>query len=61
MYAVLNREIGLDVCEGMELCFPLELSKGCQASSRVEFEAWSSFLINSKGIRTPSCCELILG
>ena len=28
------------MCEGMELCFPLELSKVFQASSRVEFGTW---------------------
>ena len=61
MYAISNREVGLDVCESMELCFPLELSKGFQASSRVEFGTWGSFQINNQGIRTPSCCELILG
>ena len=30
---ISNSESGLDVCGGMELCFPLELSKGFQASS----------------------------
>ena len=29
---VSNRESGLDVCGGMELCFSLELSKRFQAS-----------------------------
>ena len=58
-YAVSNREVGLNVCVGMELCFPLELSKGFQASSRVESGTWGSFLINNQGSRTPSCCDLI--
>ena len=31
VYAVSNRESGLDLCGGMALCFPLELSKGFQA------------------------------
>ena len=61
VYAVSNKEVGLDMIEGMELCFPLELSKGFQASSRFEFGTWGSFWINKHGIRTPSCCELILG
>ena len=60
MYAISNREVGLDGCEGMELCFFLELSKGFQASSQVEFGTWGSFRINNQGIRIPSCCELIL-
>ena len=44
---------GLDMCGCMELCFPLELSKGFQASSRVEFGTWGSFWISNRGIRTP--------
>ena len=31
VYAVSNRESGLDLCGGMALWFPLELSKGFQA------------------------------
>ena len=53
VYAVSNKEVGLDMIEGMELCFPLELSKGFQASSRFEFGTWGSFWINKHGIRTP--------
>ena len=60
MHTVSNREVGLDVCEGMELCFPLEFSKGFQASSLVEYGTWGSFQINNQGIRNPSCCDLIL-
>ena len=50
---VSNEESRLDVCEGIELCFPLELSKGFQASSRVEFGTWGSFWISNRGIGTP--------
>ena len=61
MFAVSNRKVGVDVCEGMELCFSLEFSKRFQASSRVEFGIWGSFRINNQGIRTPLCSEWILG
>ena len=37
MYAISNRESGLDVCGGMELCFPLELSKGLQVPGELNF------------------------
>ena len=53
VYAISNRESGLDECEGIELCFPLEWSKGFQASSWVEFGTWGSFLISNQGIGTP--------
>ena len=33
VYAVSYRESDLNVCGGMELCFPFEFSKGIQASS----------------------------
>ena len=60
VYVVSNRESGLDVCEGMELYFPLELSKGFQASCRVEFGTWVSFRIRNQVSELPSCSELIL-
>ena len=50
---ISNRESGLDVCGGMEICFPLELSQGFQASRLVEIVTWASFLISNWGIRTP--------
>ena len=53
VYAISNRESGLNLCGGMELCFPLELSKGFQASRRVEFGTWGSLPISNQGIRTP--------
>ena len=53
MYAVSNRESGLKVCGGMELCFPLEFSQGFQASRRVDFGTCGSFRISNRGIRTP--------
>ena len=53
VYAVSNRELGHDFCGGMELCFPLELSKGFQASRRVEFGIWGSFRVSIQGIKTP--------
>ena len=53
VYAISNRESGLNLCGGMELCFPLELSKGFQVSSRVEFGTWGSFQTSILGIRTP--------
>ena len=53
VYAVSNRESSLDVCGGMEICFPLELSQGFQASRLVEIVTWASFLISNWGIRTP--------
>ena len=59
--AISNRESGLDVCGSMEICFPLELSKGFQASRQVEFGTWGSFRINNHGITIPSFCELMLG
>ena len=51
--AVSNGESGLEECEGIELCFPLELSKGFQASSQVEFGTWGSFRISNGCIKTP--------
>ena len=53
VYAVSNRGSGLDVCGGMELCFPLELSMGFQASRGIEFGTWGSSWISNWGIRTP--------
>ena len=53
VYAISNRESGLDMCGGMELCFTLKLSKGFQASSRLEFGTWGYFRISNWGIRTP--------
>ena len=50
--AALNRESGIDLCGGMELWFPLDLSKGFQASRWVEFGTWGSFPISNRGIRT---------
>ena len=41
------------MCGSMELCFPLELSKGFQASRGVECWTWGSFPIINWGIRTP--------
>ena len=35
------------------ICFPLELSKGFQASRGVEFGTWGSFWISNRGIRSP--------
>ena len=53
VYAISNSESCLNVCEGIELCFPLELSKGFQASSGLEFGTWGSFWISNRGVRTP--------
>ena len=61
MFAVSNRKVGLDVCEGMELCSPLELSKGFQASGRVEFWSWALFEIARGASELLLCFELILG
>ena len=61
VYAFSNMESCLDVCAGMELCFPLELSKGFQASRRGEFVTWGSFLIRNRASELPLCFELILG
>ena len=54
------REVGLDVCEGMELCFPLELSKGFQASSLVDLGPGALFGLATDASELPSCCEWIL-
>ena len=40
---ISNRESVLDLCGSMELNFPLEFSKGFQASRRIEFGTWGSF------------------
>ena len=53
VYAVSNRESGLDLCGGKELCYPIELSKGFQDSRQVEFGAWGSFRISNQGTSTP--------
>ena len=52
VYGISNRESVLNVCGGTDLCFPLKLSKGFQASSRVQFGTWGSFWIGNRGMRT---------
>jgi len=42
-YGVSIGESGLVSCGDMELCFPLEVKKGCQASCRVEVGIWCYF------------------
>ena len=42
-YGVSTGESGLISCGDMELCFPLEVEKGCQASCRVEVGIWCYF------------------
>ena len=53
VYAILNRESGLDLCVVMELCFPLELSKGFPATRQVEFGTWGNFSNSNRITRTP--------
>jgi len=45
----------------MELRFPLEVEKGCQASCEVEVEISVSLQRLHGALSLPSCCELILG
>ena len=48
-----TRESGLVWCRGMELCFPFELSKGWQASCRVQARNPGFFKRISGGVRPP--------
>ena len=44
----------------MELCFHLELSKGCQASCQVQAGNLGFFKGSARESGLPSCCEGIL-
>ena len=61
MYAISNRESGIDLCGGMELRFPLELSKGFQAPGELNLGPGALFELATRVSVLPSCCELILG
>ena len=52
MYAISNRESGLDLFGAWNLLFS-RVVKGFQASRRVEFGTWGSFRISKWDIRTP--------
>ena len=53
VYPVSNRESGLDVCGGMEFCFPLELSKGFQALAELNLGPGALFELATGASEVP--------
>ena len=49
------------MCVGMELCFPLELSKGFKPPGELNLAPGALFGLVTGAPELPGCCELIFG